>query len=58
MAVDDAASDIAATLRRVIDNVPALIGYWDNELRNVAANAAYGDYFGLTRARATETPSA
>ncbi|GGF37215.1 hypothetical protein GCM10007298_36190 [Williamsia phyllosphaerae] len=35
-------------LRRVIDTVPALIGYWDTDLRNVASNLAYVDYFGLT----------
>lgn len=35
-------------LRVLLDSLPALIGYWDSDLRNVIANAAYVDYFGLT----------
>ncbi|WP_284614780.1 sensor histidine kinase [Aquabacterium humicola] len=35
-----------ALLRRVIDNVPALIGYWDREQRNRLANADYRRWFG------------
>ncbi|GAA1456960.1 hypothetical protein GCM10009619_08250 [Williamsia maris] len=31
----------------MLDTVPALIGYWDAGLRNVMANHAYADYFGL-----------
>ncbi|MBE7161568.1 MAG: PAS domain S-box protein [Williamsia herbipolensis] len=38
----------ASVLRRVVDTVPALIGYWDTALRNVAANHAYLEFFGLT----------
>lgn len=34
-------------LQFLIDRLPALIGYWDREQRNVLANAAYLDYFGL-----------
>ncbi|MGJ0119792.1 sensor domain-containing diguanylate cyclase [Williamsia sp. MIQD14] len=45
--MDESVSD-AAILRRVIDSVPALIGYWDADLRNLAANEAYVEYFGLT----------
>ncbi|MCX6468859.1 MAG: PAS domain S-box protein [Corynebacteriales bacterium] len=49
--MDETGSD-ADILRRVIDNVPALIGYWDADLRNLAANQAYVDYFGLTPEKA------
>lgn len=38
----------ARRLRVLLDRLPALIGYWDRDLRNVIANAAYVDYFGLT----------
>ena len=33
-------------LRLLVDNLPALIGYWDHEQRNVVANHAYGEFFG------------
>lgn len=38
-------------LRRLlvlIDRLPALIGYWDRDLRNVVANRSYIEYFGMT----------
>lgn len=35
-------------LRLLLDRLPALIGYWDRDLRNVFANDAYVDYFGVT----------
>ena len=35
-------------LRLLLDRLPALIGYWDRELRNVVANQSYVDYFGMT----------
>ena len=35
-------------LRVLVDRLPALIGYWDRELRNVIANQAYVEYFGFT----------
>jgi PAS domain S-box-containing protein len=35
-----------AQLRLVTDNVPAMIGYWDRELRNRFANADYRRWFG------------
>ena len=35
-------------LRILFDNLPALIGYWDRDLRNVIANHAYVEWFGLT----------
>ena len=49
--VDETGSD-ADILRRVIDSVPALIGYWSADLRNLAANEAYVEYFGLTPEKA------
>ena len=30
-----------------MDALPAMVGYWDRDLRNHMANAAYLDYFGL-----------
>lgn len=33
-------------LRRILNGLPALIGYWDTELRNRLANDAYVEYFG------------
>ncbi|MEU0494509.1 PAS domain S-box protein [Mycobacterium sp. NPDC006124] len=46
----DAASlqDDARRLSAVLDRLPALIGYWDRDLRNVIANSAYVDFFGMT----------
>jgi diguanylate cyclase (GGDEF)-like protein/PAS domain S-box-containing protein len=38
----------ARRLRLLLDRLPAMIGYWDRGLRNVIANAAYIDYFGIT----------
>ncbi len=35
-------------LRRLLDRLPALIGYWDRDCHNVIANQAYVDYFGMT----------
>ncbi|WP_142389991.1 sensor domain-containing diguanylate cyclase [Mycobacterium sp. shizuoka-1] len=35
-------------LRLLIDRLPAMIGYWDTDLRNVVANDAYFRYFGRT----------
>jgi PAS domain S-box-containing protein len=35
-------------LRTVLDALPAMIGYWDSDLRNVVANRAYVDFFGKT----------
>ena len=35
-------------LRILIDRLPAMIGYWDHDLRNVIANAAYLEHFGMT----------
>ncbi len=35
-------------LQTVLDNLPAMVGYWDRDLRNVIANRAYVDWFGKT----------
>ncbi len=43
---DPAAED--RRLRVLFDSLPALIGYWDRDLRNVIANHAYVEWFGLT----------
>ncbi|MDZ7917330.1 MAG: diguanylate cyclase [Rhodococcus sp. (in: high G+C Gram-positive bacteria)] len=42
--------DIARTtsnevMRRVVDQLPSMVGYWDTSLRNVFANRAYANYF-------------
>ncbi len=37
----------AARVRDVLlDALPAMVGYWDRDLRNVVANAAYVEFFG------------
>ncbi|TPQ28125.1 PAS domain S-box protein [Methylomonas koyamae] len=33
--------------RTILDNVPAMIGYWDKDLVNRFGNAAYADWFGI-----------
>ncbi len=42
----------ARRLRILLDRLPAMIGYWDRDLRNVIANDAYVEYFGITPAEA------
>lgn len=34
-------------LQAILDNIPAVVGYWDAELRNRFANRAYQDWFGM-----------
>src|SRR5690348_2313945 len=33
-------------LQAMLDALPAMVGYWDHELRNRMANAAYIEFFG------------
>jgi diguanylate cyclase len=35
-------------LQTVLDHIPAMIGYWDRDLRNRMANQAYQEWFGKT----------
>ena len=35
------------SLRSMLDNMPAMIGYWDKELRNRFCNKAYSNWFGV-----------
>jgi PAS domain S-box-containing protein len=37
----------ARRLRVLFDSLPALIGYWDRDVRNVVANEAYVEWFGM-----------
>ncbi|MCZ4518014.1 PAS domain S-box protein [Rhodococcus ruber] len=34
-------------MRRAVDQLPSMIGYWDSSLRNVFANRIYAAYFGI-----------
>jgi len=38
----------ARRLQQLFDGLPALIGYWDTDLRNVIANEAYAEWFGIS----------
>ncbi|HWJ08870.1 MAG TPA: diguanylate cyclase [Nocardioides sp.] len=51
--MERAAGDTPRELERadqqaILDNLPALIAYWDRDLRNRLANKAYVDFFGMT----------
>jgi PAS domain S-box-containing protein len=43
-----APEDEARRLQVLFDGLPALVGYWDTELRNVIANEAYAEWFGIS----------
>lgn len=38
--------DVAVDVQKMLDGLPAMVGYWDRDLRNRMANAAYLDFFG------------
>lgn len=48
---EDAAGRTAAVefpVQLLVDSLPAMVGYWDTELRNRLANEAYTEWFGRT----------
>lgn len=47
-AVDAARELERADQQAILDNLPALIAYWDRDLRNRLANRVYVEYFGMT----------
>ena len=48
---ENAASDLIpqfpAQMRAVLNGIPAMVGYWDKDLRNCLANDAYGAWFNV-----------
>jgi PAS domain S-box-containing protein len=48
---DRARADDARLPAAALDHLPALISYWDRDLRNHLANNAFVEWFGLTPAR-------
>lgn len=40
--------EVPAQLRAVLNGIPAMVGYWDAELRNRLANDAYRKWFGVS----------
>lgn len=40
--------NIVLRLKVLLDELPAMVAYWDDELRNQYANQAYVEWFGLT----------
>jgi PAS domain S-box-containing protein len=44
---EDEAPAQARRLQVLFDGLPALIGYWDRDLRNVVANETYVEWFGV-----------
>ncbi|HEX6457094.1 MAG TPA: PAS domain-containing protein [Solirubrobacterales bacterium] len=38
--------DSPVEIQKILDALPAMVGYWDRDLRNRMANAAYVDFFG------------
>lgn len=39
-------ADTALDIQKMLDALPAMVGYWDRDLRNRMANHAYVDFFG------------
>ncbi len=46
MRIHDTDADRPETIRAILNALPAMVGYWDRDLRNVMANDAYIGYFG------------
>jgi PAS domain S-box-containing protein len=44
---EESAQSSKNDLRSILDNMPAMIGYWDRSLRNRFANQAYAEWFGV-----------
>ena len=45
--VEEALQRSHQDLQTIIDHTPAMIGYWDHELKNRFSNRAYVDWFGM-----------
>jgi diguanylate cyclase (GGDEF)-like protein/PAS domain S-box-containing protein len=45
--IEQAFAESEKNLQAVLDNMPAMIGYWDRDLRNRFGNKAYKEWFGL-----------
>ncbi|MEO3931807.1 diguanylate cyclase [Micrococcaceae bacterium Sec7.4] len=43
----DSMSQLPAQVRAVLNGIPAMVGYWDKNLRNCLANDAYGEWFNV-----------
>jgi PAS domain S-box-containing protein len=41
-------TDVPVSIRAVLNALPAMVGYWDRDLRNVVANHAYVEFFGMS----------
>ena len=41
-------ADSQENIQAILNALPAMVGYWDSELRNRMANDAYGEFFGKT----------
>ena len=46
---EEALKRSAQDLRTIIDHTPAMIGYWDKDLKNRFGNSAYVEWFGLSQ---------
>ena len=48
--VQTTAKSTRTELVAILNHIPAMVGYWSNDLRNVFANEAYSERFGLSTA--------
>lgn len=48
---EDPAHPAEHPARAILDALPAMVGYWDRDLRNRMGNAAYIEYFGVSPER-------